>query len=143
MKPYRPVMDGDVGYIAANLRAPDAKELAIYGLEPLPGLQVSCDASVSAYTLLEPDGTPMAIVGTTKDHMIWLLGTDAVPRHPIRFLRHSKEVLSHMFSGHRRLWNFVHAENTLHIKWLEWLGFTFGPEVTIHDHKFIGFHKNA
>ena len=72
---------------------------------------------------------PVAMFGivpvTDKDAVIWLLGTEEIEDHPMTFLRHSKEWLERGISGYDFIYNFVHRENTLHIKWLEWLGFDF------------------
>jgi hypothetical protein len=142
MKYWRELQDGDIEYIAGNLRPHDKEEVLVFGLEPLQGLQVSVDLSSKVLTLVEPDGTPACLVGVTSTHKIWLLGTDAIERHPKTFLRHSQTVLDILFTGHPFLWNFVLAKNTVHIKWLQWLGFDIKPEVTWLGTKFYGFHKN-
>ena len=141
MKYWRGLEDGDLEYIAANLRPQDKEEVLLFGVEPLQGLEVSVDLSTTCLTLVEPDGTPAALLGVTPQHKVWLLGTDAIDRHPMTFLRHSKPVLEQLFIGHPYLWNFVHKKNIVHIKWLEWLGFDFLPEVTWVGSKFLGFHK--
>jgi hypothetical protein len=142
MKYHRPIQAGDVHYLADNLRIPDREEIEAFKLDPLSGLESSVNVSDKVLTLVEPDGTPAALLGTTPHHKVWLLGTDAIERHPITFLRHSKEVLEELFAGHPFLWNFVLKSNTLHIKWLQWLGFDLLPEVTWVGSKFYGFHKN-
>jgi hypothetical protein len=56
---------------------------------------------------------------------IWLLATDDIEKYQITFLRHSKKVLKELQQDYLALHNYVDARNSLHIKWLKWMGFTF------------------
>lgn len=59
----------------------------------------------------------------------WLVSTVHVERHPRAFLQVCKPEVEEMLTRHRCLINFVDVRNTVAIRWLEWLGFTFGePE---------------
>ena len=56
---------------------------------------------------------------------IWLLGTDEIKDISWQFLRESREWLEKISSPYKMVCNMVHEENTVHIKWLKFLGFTF------------------
>lgn len=55
----------------------------------------------------------------------WLLGTDDAVRNKRVFINHSKQALEEMKSICPNLFNFVHEDNTVNIRWLKWLGFKF------------------
>jgi hypothetical protein len=44
------------------------------------------------------------------------------------FLRKSKEQLQQLFSNYSVLFNVVDARNTVHIRWIKHMGFTFVAE---------------
>lgn len=75
------------------------------------------------------DDEPVCIFGIVRngafsdEGTIWMLGTDAVEKNSIRFLRNCREQVEKMTKGFRRVSNFCHAENKTTLKWLEWLGF--------------------
>lgn len=56
---------------------------------------------------------------------IWLLGTDEVTRHPVTLTWAARAWIPWFFErgGWRELGNYVHAENIVHVRWLEALGF--------------------
>jgi len=57
---------------------------------------------------------------------IWLLGTTELDKCVPYFIRHSKDWLSRLTKTYDIVGNAVHSENTLHLRWLDWLGFDFG-----------------
>ena len=72
-------------------------------------------AEVKAHSGLDPD-------------QALLLGTDAMLddlQDQRTFLRQSKEVLRELHHQFILLFNEVDARNTVHIRWLRWMGFTF------------------
>ena len=89
---------------------------------------------VSAPTLLSADATP------------WLLATDAIGDRDVRrtFLRLSRQEMERLVDGYRRLWNWVHADNAIAIRWLKWLGFQFpGAKSTVRGEPFLYFQKEV
>ena len=68
---------------------------------------------------------------------IWLLGTDEIKDISWQFLRESREWLEKISSPYKMVCNMVHEENTVHIKWLKFLGFTFLK----HTKPFIEFSR--
>lgn len=66
--------------------------------------------------------TPFAVEGTP-----WLLATDALDRPEARraFVRHGRAERNNLVAGFKRLWNFVHEDNRVAIRWLRHMGFRF------------------
>ena len=58
----------------------------------------------------------------------WFLSTRLLLNHRIEFLKWSKKMRDDIFSSHDYICNAVMLENTLHVKWLKWLGAVFLPE---------------
>lgn len=124
----------DVPVLAATLRDADRDEvLAASGRTPLEALTDGLRWSSPAYTLVDGEGTPIAMLGVVPlDDLagsVWLLGTDGIQKESIRFLRGSRLGLQKLHEVRPVLTNAVDARNTLHIRWLQWLGFTFLAEV--------------
>ena len=72
------------------------------------------------------DGKICAVFGVHQG-VIWLVGTDDIEKHPVAFYRHSKKIFPFLKAGYPLLENFVHVNNTLSLRWLQWLGFTIEP----------------
>lgn len=56
--------------------------------------------------------------------VIWLLGSDQLQAHSVEFLRKSREWVDIYNQRYTLLLNRADARNTLHLRWLRWLGFT-------------------
>lgn len=67
-------------------------------------------------TMLDPFGVP------------WMLGTDLVARHRRVLARLAPAYIREMLRTHPRLVNTVHARNSVAVRWLERVGFSFGQE---------------
>jgi hypothetical protein len=119
-----------VEHVAAHMRGSDAAEcMAACGMDPLTALSES--VAVSAFTkTIVLGGEPAAIFGgADASHRVpgragvaWLLGTDAISRHPKAFWQASKAGLAMLLVWSRRLYNYVDARNTTSLRWLERLG---------------------
>lgn len=76
---------------------------------------------------------------------IWLLGTDAIEQNAIPFAKQSKPILDYMFkeTQSKGFYNYTWVGNTLHHKWLKWLGFSFLRKVNLgpHNEEFFEFVK--
>lgn len=139
----------DVEYLGQNLRDADAQECEALGFPPDVGVSLSYHMSSIRYTLVDPKtGNPGAMLGVAPadpiSGKVWLLGTPAIEKNSITFLRGSKPTLDRLYKESERdiLTNYVHAKNELHIKWLKWLGFTFMPKVElVPGHEFYPFAR--
>lgn len=117
----------DVWYLSAYLRPEDVAECEAQGKTPLDALAEGLERSDVCYTLLDPAGMPVAMLGVGAGGYIWLLGTDGIRKHQTTFLRHCKGFLRTLYdeTGYDLLFNYTYIENELHHKWLKWLGFSF------------------
>tara|TARA_R100001082_G_scaffold68893_1_gene39013 strand:+ start:174 stop:803 length:630 start_codon:yes stop_codon:yes gene_type:complete len=127
----------DIKEISPRLRQADLDEIEALGEEPEEALRLSYFGSKPrCYTALHQD-TPMAMFGVVpfpenpKWGSIWLLGTDDVTDvAPISFLKWTKLFLPELIEPYEMVCNIVHKNNTAHIKWIKWLGFSFIRELT-------------
>lgn len=148
MNLIRPSTIEDVEYTFLHMRQEDVNECLAGKVEPLDALLFGLNQGKVCYTLIDPKtGNPAGMVGVC-DSMhdlgyIWLLGTDAIERNSVAFLRNSKPTLGRLFdeTGYKALGNFTHAKNELHHRWLKWLGFTFLRKVELtpnnHFYEFV------
>lgn len=137
----------DLADLAPRLRAADVEEIrAIANLEPYAALRASFMWSVPSWTGIV-GGELVCMFGVTPHWPLargvgqpWLLGSDAIERHAVAFLRCSRPCLRDMLKAFRRLENFIDARNRVSIRWLEWLGFTIHPAAP-HGPFGLPFHR--
>lgn len=126
----------DIHFLAATMREEDVNECYASGHFPKDALFLGFHNGIT-YTLMEPNGPIAGMLGVTKSHpeakdgLVWMLATPAIEQYPMTFLRRCKPVLDRLYdeSGCELLWNHTHKPNTVHHKWLKWLGFSFLREV--------------
>lgn len=129
----RPSIPEDIGTIAVSMRPADRKEVKLLsGQEPLDALTQSYVHSKVTRTLSHKD-TPLIMYGTAEFQpgvgIVWGLGSDALDDHVLGFLRMSRPEVEILQEGYRTLFNYVHATNELHLKWVKFVGFTlFDPQ---------------
>jgi hypothetical protein len=121
---------GDPERLAPLLRSEDITEVLAAGMSsPLEALVVGYDNSKLCLTVEEEGGAVCMMAGVVpRDELfgyVWLLGSDFITRKPKTFLTHSKPFLQALHAVRPVLGNYVHAENTVHVRWLKWLGFLF------------------
>lgn len=135
----------DVTALAPRLRPADVQELLAAGSpSALAALQSGLDLSRPCLSIVDDQDRVVTMFGVVPSGdplvgFVWLLSSDALDHHKIKFLRHSREWLTHLHSHHPVLANMVDARNTVHIKWLQWLGFTFVAERLVGGHLFFEF----
>jgi hypothetical protein len=117
--------------IVPYLRRADVEEIwAATGLSPAFAVAYSIAHSRDAWAILL-NGKPAGVFGAGaagKDIGVpWLVATEEIERHPVRFYRVSRAVIEKMRQRYAYLTNWVDARNTLSIRWLEWAGFTVEP----------------
>lgn len=140
----------DVRYLAENLRPEDVRELLT--LKPdadIKKILEDCVSSSDFARVVRKDGVPVVIFGSQKtaDEIakvgakaadIWLLGTDEIKLNKTSFLKLSKKVIEEIAEPFDYLWNVVDPRNDLHVRWLQWLGFSFPFEYPVNDElKFL------
>jgi len=117
----------DCAQLAPNLRHEDRAEvMAASGREPLEALLHGLAASADCLAI-RCGGQAIAVFGVVPlgpgEGAPWLLGSDAILSHWFEFARRSREELESIRRPYARLWNVVDDRNTLHRRWLAWLGF--------------------
>lgn len=135
--------------LAARLRQADKDEIAaMSGMSPLAALSFSYRRAAICYVALVDD-QPEMILGVgdlsilTGTGAPWLVGSDFIERHPRLFLRASRHWLRQLSGRYSILRNMVDCRNTVSIRWLRWLGFTFGPPFDHRGHQFRVFEMRA
>ncbi len=127
--------------MAPNLRKADLNEIEALTAEgPLQALKTSMALSTVRLTATHL-GEPFAIWGICPIQedvgAVWLLGTDTItiPSVTRQFLRFSKLYVEQFQSMYPLLFNYIDARNTVHIRWLKWLGFNF---INLHPEFGVG-----
>lgn len=121
--------DDHANAIKGNLREQDKREVYLSsGEDPDVRLVDSWARSNMRWTVLY-DEKPIAVAGVTISRKMpevavpWLLATAEVEKIPKAFSRRADTILDEMLSIRPTLANYVDCENSVSIRWLEWLGF--------------------
>ena len=121
----------DVIYLAKHLRQDDVNEAAAWGKDPFAALVSGLENSTPCLTFIDPEGNPAGMFGVVPQGRwgaVWMLGTDAIERWPIKFLKRSKPWVERLNVIFPLLYNVVDERNTVHIAWLSWCGFEFAQQ---------------
>jgi hypothetical protein len=127
----RAYREGDAEKLAPLLRAADLQEIAAATvLSPLDCLRAGAEISVPACTIIGNEYDVAGIFGVNPQPFggrVWMFGSDELTRNPLKrqFLKECKQYLAGMERMYPCLFNHVDERNTVHIKWLRWMGFTF------------------
>jgi hypothetical protein len=128
----RPSIMQDALDLAPRLRKEDVEEvLAAGGKSALASLMEGVQLSDACFTCVDGDGRPVLMFGTVPhptDQLvgcIWLLASDEIAKHRIRFLRECPRYVEGFQRKYPVLMNFTDCRNHLHHKWLRWCGFDF------------------
>ena len=136
-----PAEQADVDAVAESMRAADRVEIGHQSSRtPAEAVRRSADQSeilraarFDGETAAVYGVVPLALLGETG--IVWLLGTPVIERHGPAFLRNSDAEVGIMHELRPRLVNAVHAENTVSVRWLQWLDFQFGEPFAVGRHK--------
>jgi hypothetical protein len=124
-----------IRHIASHLRQADLNELhASMGQPPLEALSKSVRISAEAYTLMW-DRLPVALMGhlpSSREYgIVWMMGTDRIKDCALPFARGCKEFLDRFAHQYPYVCNIAHTKNTLHLRWLAWMGCEFHETHTL------------
>lgn len=131
-------------YIGEHLRQADDIELR--ACQP----DAPCVAVVRSYSAAEwcnivnVDGVPAVIYGVTRTDIDgigspWMLATDDIGKIGRKFLKGSRAEVDRMRESFPWLYNKVHCENRLSMRWLRWLGFEIFDDPVGNGGKFREF----
>lgn len=129
--------------LAPRLRAADLAEIAAgTGRPPIEVIRTGIADSVRAWAVFI-DGSIAAVFGVGRidreTGAPWLLGTEAIDRNPMAFVRVSAHYILTMRAMFPVLRNVVHAENVKAVRWLRRAGFTIHPAVPYGSGMFHPF----
>lgn len=146
----RPATVDDAKYIAPRLREADKRECdALLAAPPELVIPEMVANGYRVWTCGPDSGEPSVLVGVDPATMIpevgivWLVSTDAIFKHNYAFLMRSREVLDMLHEEFPLLTNHVDARNTLHHKWLRWLGFAFLRKIDKWGARSVPFYEFA
>ena len=126
---YRPARFEDCREMYPFMREQDAKEVMYSnGLEPLRALQESFKHSCECNSIIHEDGSVVGMFGVSDAGAFaspWLLGTDKIIDTRKEFIPQAIEWVNRMSDKYPLMFNFVHEDNTVSIRWLKSLGFEF------------------
>lgn len=137
----------DVPKIVADLRPADRAELKAASPYPLgETLKFGVTHGVCEVACL-PDGTPVAIWGTTPTQdpdlgLVWMVATTRFSVLHRQFLRECRRGIDRIGRDYKALYNYTDARNTVHHRWLKWCGFTIikeHPEFGVEGRPFYEF----
>lgn len=144
-----PARAAHIRTIARRMRQADRDEVAAAsGRSPAEALALSLRKSTAAWTVLF-DGRPEAMFGVGDLNILagigapWMLGTDAVERNYVPFLRASVDWRDQLLRRYSTLRNFVDERNAVSVRWLGWLGFKFSDPVSFRGHNFRMFELRS
>ena len=88
-----------------------------------------------------PNGKTAGVAGVQQGGLIWMLCTPEVEKYPHTFARQAKKFIDSRTEP--LLWNIVDKRNTVHLKLLQFIGFTFLRELKYGPNQltFIEFSK--
>lgn len=145
-----PSIPDHIPYLAEYMREADRREVwASHRHNPVEALETSLKNSELAWTFIGND-KPLFMWGVGRQGSIlsdkgmpWLLGTDGIRKFQRVFLQHCPYYVGLMQESFALLENYVHADNRISIRWLEWCGFTVEREIpeVINDEDFYQFWR--
>ncbi len=146
VRAYEP---GDAEDLEPRLREADQREIqAAFGV-PLTRT-ISHVVGGILCTICTDDDEVVGLFGAVPtcdlSAAVWLVGSDALTKPPLRrqFLVEGKQYLDALHRYRPLLWNYVDERNRVHIRWLQWMGFTFinrHPEYGVEKRPFLEFVK--
>jgi hypothetical protein len=140
----------DAHFISTRLRRADEAEIAAVTIEPPVRVLVNgITRSDPCFTVKTAGGEPCGLFGIRdsghpQSAVVWMLGTDDLTSNGLTFLRHSRHWLDELHKNHRLLFNVIDARNTVHRRWLDWMGFDEVQEIEkygIERRKFYLFRR--
>ncbi len=141
-----PVTTDEIPGIALDVRQGDVDELTeALGIPIEQALLMGITGSLNVKKIVV-SGQVVAVFGDAVHSAVesigvpWLISTVHVERHRRAFLQVCKPEVEKMLTRHRHLINYVDARNTLAIRWLRWLGFSFFPAAPYGERGFL-FHQ--
>jgi len=134
-KGWRLAAAEDVRDVVSRLRPSDEEECrAMFGVSPASFFNSLGFDPDNTYVMFNDKNHNVALggVGPLGDGsaMIWMIATPDLEKHALEFLRYSRTFIKEVGEPYDILFNWVDARNTVHIKWLQFCGFTI---IRLHE----------
>ena len=142
----RAATEADALSLADRLRAADLKEIEAQGGTARESLLRGVRSPDPTYVAVDSEDTPHIIFGTAPSHtpvlgFVWMMATPAIRRCWVRLLRETPQWIDLMAEPYEALANAVHADNSVHIRWLKWAGFVFLRKINLSGEDFYEFAR--
>ncbi len=117
----------DISQLHPRLRKEDRDEVMAMGLNPRTALMGGylngeCHTGLYGDTVICMYG----VVPETNGGRVWMLSCEDIERHGLSVSRITRKEIKRFSSQYPQIYNVVDTRNTMTIKWLKWLGFSFG-----------------
>lgn len=133
----------DILEFADNIRPMDAEEVEVVSGRPFREQMYYLMKNLKHVKVIRCDGVLLGIGGWYRKMLDWgiysqgvigwMLLTNAVKEHSIEFLRWSKELVKTLLKSYPSITNTLYIKNKLHIKYLDFLGASFYPDIFRKD----------
>lgn len=137
--------ENDLRTLSSSLRVADLKEIqAFSGEDPENALIQSLRASTLCKVVEDSAGI-VGVFGIGPHNespyvgVPWCMGSEALTKHPLWFIRTSQEWKKKFHEMFPILWNLVDGRNVVHVNWLRRMGFKFIGERPIRNVTFLEF----
>jgi hypothetical protein len=139
----------DAHALAIDLRLEDEAEIrAMSGQDALSALLHGVQFSDVPLAIQDDDGSTIGLFGVVttqkcpKVGAVWLLASPKLLKHSRRLARESRRWVETLQAQYDVLFNLVDERNTVHIRWIQWCGFTFvnrHPALGVEQRPFLEF----
>ncbi len=145
MLTVRKAKTADAALLAPRLREADVTELNITITDTIEEtLLRGINDSAECFVAVSEGDIPEIVFGVVPSGdpdvgFIWMVGTDAIEANWVQVIRETRAWLDKVFGRYKLLTNSVYSDNTVHIRWLRWAGFSFLREAYINHKVFYEF----
>lgn len=146
----RPATLDEANWISTRLRPEDAREVeAATGSTAQVVLPRAFSLPHESYTIRSGDEVdPCVIFGVTADPnetdrgVVWMLATPAVKTCALALLREAPHWLDHFEQKYPKgIHNYIDLRNTLHVRWCQRAGFSFGDVYIVKGVSFVHAYR--
>jgi scaffold protein Gp13 len=146
----RPYQEGDAAELLPFLRKADYQEIrATTFMCVLDALEQGVEKSAPMCSIIGNTGCVEGLFGIQPEGIfgrVWMVGSDELTKNPLRrqFIRECKTYLDVLSRGYGAIGNVIDERNTVHVRWLRWMGFTFLRRIDnygVESRPFLEFIK--
>lgn len=124
------------------MRRIDQIEVTCMGSTPKESLEYGLAHDDVTLTALDADGVPFAMFGVGQVENLaygWLLGTDGLLDNSYQFIKASRKYVASFTKPYGCIFNFVHQDNDLALRWLRFCGAKFIRRIEFSNQPFYEF----